>query len=90
MRVINRKRWIALAVIALLALGAALAYQPAKDYYVKSKLDPQVELDNSIKKMAQVQSYRYVLKSGFNSRSYLTGTTFFGKRVNLIELILRF
>jgi len=64
-RVINRKRWIALAVIALLALGAALAYQPAKDYYVKSKLDPQVELDNSIKKMAQVQSYRYVLKSGF-------------------------
>lgn len=64
-RAINRKGWIALTIIALLALGGALAYRPVKDYYVKSKLDPQVELVNSIQKMAQVKSYRYVLKSGF-------------------------
>lgn len=51
--------------IVLLVLGGVLAYQPAKDYYVKSKLDPQVELLASTQKMAQIKSYRYVLKSGF-------------------------
>jgi len=35
------------------------------DYYVKSKLDPQVELSASTQKMTQIKSYRYVLKSGF-------------------------
>lgn len=52
-------------MIAVLALGGALAYQPAMDYYVKSKLDPQVELLESTQRMAQIKSCRFVLKSGF-------------------------
>ncbi|MDI9466462.1 MAG: hypothetical protein QM343_01105 [Bacillota bacterium] len=65
MRTISKKSWIALTIIVLLAIGVALAYQPAKDYYTKSKLDPQAELLASIQKMAQLKSYRYALKSGF-------------------------
>lgn len=49
----------------LLAAGGALAYRPVMDYYVKSKLDPQVELVESTEKMVSATSYRYVLKSGF-------------------------
>lgn len=65
MKTINKKRWIALTITAVLILGGFLAYRPAMDYYIKSKLDPQVELSESTQKMAQIKSYRYVLKSGF-------------------------
>ena len=53
-----------MTITSLLILGGFLAYRPAMDYYVKSKLDPQVELSESTQKMAQIVSYRYVLKSG--------------------------
>jgi len=35
------------------------------DYYIKSKLDPKVELEKASKNMAAVDSYRYSLKSSF-------------------------
>lgn len=36
------------------------------DYYIKSKLDPKVELEKASKNMAAVESYRYSLKSSFS------------------------
>ncbi|MDD2619156.1 MAG: hypothetical protein PHC92_00580 [Syntrophomonadaceae bacterium] len=33
------------------------------DYYIKSKLDPQLELQTTLKNMANISSYKYSLKS---------------------------
>ncbi|SHG38169.1 sigma E regulatory protein, MucB/RseB [Thermosyntropha lipolytica DSM 11003] len=37
----------------------------AHNYYVKSKLDPGIELDKALKRMAGIKSFRYSLYSGF-------------------------
>ncbi|MGE5390164.1 MAG: hypothetical protein ACM3PE_03780 [Deltaproteobacteria bacterium] len=65
MRLINKTRWIILAVI--LAITGALLYSAdmIKDYYIKSRLDPRVELMEASKKTGQVKSFRYTLDSGF-------------------------
>lgn len=65
MRGINKKLWIALGALILFMITLALAAPSINDYYVKSKLDPQIELEESIKNMAKVTSYRYKLESGF-------------------------
>lgn len=54
-----------MAVVLILIAGTVVAYSSVRDYYIKSKLDPQVELNKALKNMAAVKSYRYKLESGF-------------------------
>lgn len=49
----------------MLALCLLFAAPYAHDCYVKSKLDPRVELDKALKRMAEIKSFRYSLHSGF-------------------------
>ena len=65
MRAINKVRWIVLGILGVLLVSLAVAAPTINDYYVKSKLEPQLELEASIKNMAAVNSYQYKLKSGF-------------------------
>lgn len=65
MRGINKKLWIAIGTLILFTVTLALAAPTINDYYVKSKLDPQIELEEAIKNMAEVTSYKYKLESGF-------------------------
>lgn len=45
--------------------GLLASANTIKEYYIKSKLEPSVELTESIKNMNQVKSYRYHLLSTF-------------------------
>jgi len=63
---INKTRWILLVLILCLIGAVALCADSINEYYVKSKLDPQVELQRSTSNMAAVNSYRYNLKSGYS------------------------
>lgn len=65
MRDITKARWTVLIVAALLVIGILASADKIQDYYVKSKLEPQVELTAALKSMAAVTSYRYSLQSGF-------------------------
>ncbi|MBO8158281.1 hypothetical protein [Thermosyntropha sp.] len=56
---------ITYVVLLIFAGGLIFVLPYAHDYYVKSKLEPQVELSKALDKMAEVQSYRYSLDSGF-------------------------
>lgn len=69
MRNINKTRWTVLALLILLLLGGLVLGPGIHDYYVKSKLDPQAELQASLKNMAKVNSYKYSLKSMLNVNS---------------------
>jgi hypothetical protein len=48
-----------------LVTGLLASANTIKEYYIKSKLEPSVELTESIKNMNQVKSYRYHLLSTF-------------------------
>jgi len=48
-----------------LVLVLLIFAEKINDYYIKSKLDPKVELEKASKNMAAVDSYRYSLKSSF-------------------------
>ncbi|NLW91948.1 MAG: hypothetical protein GXY34_10180 [Syntrophomonadaceae bacterium] len=52
---------------AILAIAGALLYSAdmIKDYYIKSRLDPRVEMTEAIKKTTEVKCFRYTLASGF-------------------------
>ncbi|HPF19740.1 MAG TPA: hypothetical protein PLC88_00210 [Syntrophomonas sp.] len=64
MRRIKKTYWLSgIAVILLLALVASAGQ--IMDYYEKSKLQPDVELQSALKKMPQLNSFRYRLQSGF-------------------------
>ncbi|MGR6835286.1 LolA family protein [Syntrophomonas erecta] len=65
MSIINKTRWIILIITGMLLVALAASAGTIKEYYIKSKLEPQVVLDEAIKKMTAVTSYRYHLKSGF-------------------------
>lgn len=65
MRGIKKVGLMFLAILAVLLVGLAIAAPTIKDYYVKSKLEPEVELEAAIQNMALVTSYQYNLKSGF-------------------------
>ncbi|MEN6351370.1 MAG: hypothetical protein ABFD08_18510 [Syntrophomonas sp.] len=65
MRVINRTRWVILSIVALLVIGLLASARTINDYYVKSKLDPQLELQEALSKMTKLNSYRYSLQSVF-------------------------
>ncbi len=66
MRKINKTRWTILIILALLLLGGVALGPCIHDYYVKSKLDPAVELQTSLKNMAKASSYKYSLNSMLN------------------------
>ena len=65
MNKLKRTRLIILILIALLLLGLAASARSIEEYYIKSQLDPQIELQTSIKNMTTVDSYRYKLTSCF-------------------------
>lgn len=60
-----KKRWIIIALLAALAGGILVSADRIKDAYVKSKLDPRAELQDSISKTTAVKNYRYAMKSEF-------------------------
>lgn len=64
MRRIKKRYWFLGAAVVLLFVLLASADQ-IMDYYEKSKLQPDVELQQVLKKMPQLDSFRYRLQSGF-------------------------
>ena len=66
MRKINKTRWTILVIFILMLLGGLVLGPSINDYYVKSKLDPSVELQAGLKNMAKVGSYKYSLNSMLN------------------------
>ncbi|MDD3269167.1 MAG: hypothetical protein PHX14_07590 [Syntrophomonadaceae bacterium] len=69
MRTINRTRWTILALVVSILLGGLVLAPSINDYYVKSKLDPLVELQASLNNMTKLNSYKYSLKSMLNVNS---------------------
>lgn len=65
MKSIKKTYW--LIVVIVLAIAGTLLYSAdmIRDYYIKSRLDPQVELTKAAKNMGGVKSFRYELHSGF-------------------------
>ncbi|MDD2511465.1 MAG: hypothetical protein PHP26_09415 [Syntrophomonas sp.] len=61
----KRSRWTIIILMTLLLLGLAASARSIEEYYIKSQLDPQIELQATIKKMATIDSYRYQLTSSF-------------------------
>lgn len=61
---INKKRWIIL-VLAILCIMGLICARPAREYYIKSQLEPQVEVNKALKRMSTVKSYEYSLSSTF-------------------------
>ena len=51
--------------LVAIVIAGLLSAEKIHDYYIKSQLDPQVELDRAYKKMAAVTSYKYSLLSTF-------------------------
>ncbi|MBP8820381.1 MAG: hypothetical protein KBG91_08150 [Syntrophomonadaceae bacterium] len=65
MRPINKARWIIVITLAVVVVAGLLSTDKIHDYYIKSKLEPQIELDRAYKNMAAVTSYKYSLLSTF-------------------------
>jgi len=63
-RKINKK-WVAVIVLVLIVGTTILSLDKIRDYYVKSKLEPQTELLKASQNMAAAKSYRYSLSSDF-------------------------
>ncbi len=61
---IKKIMWIAIPVVAVVII-ALLSAQSLSQYYVRSRLDPGVELQKAIDNMAAQSSYRFSLQSGF-------------------------
>jgi hypothetical protein len=61
----NRTRWIIVILVAFMAAGLFLSMNKIKDYYIKSKLDPAIELSESANNMKNITDYRYRLQSSF-------------------------
>ncbi len=54
-----------LITVVLIVIGILASARTIKEYYVKSKLEPQIELEESSKTMTAVNNYRYSLLSSF-------------------------
>lgn len=52
-------------VVALLIVAGALSANIIRDYYIKSRLDPAVELTQASNNMEKAKSYQYRLESSF-------------------------
>jgi len=63
-RSIKKSYWAIIAVVILL-LALLTSAGTIMDYYEKSKLEPEVELQQVLQKMPQLNSFRYRLQSGF-------------------------
>lgn len=53
---------LGLAILCILVLICA---RPAREYYIKSRLEPQVEVNKAIERMSTVKSYEYNMSSTF-------------------------
>jgi len=56
---------VILITVVLIVIGILASARTIKEYYVKSKLEPQIELEESSKNMTAVNNYRYSLLSSF-------------------------
>lgn len=65
MRIISRTSWIIILIVVSLAGGLLISAEKIHEYYVKSKLEPQVELNAALKNTGSVTSFRYSLQSQF-------------------------
>lgn len=65
MRSIRKAGKITSIILVLLIAGGLLSANTIRDYYIKSHLEPGVELAQSSKNMEKASSYRYALESGF-------------------------
>lgn len=65
MRPINKTRWTIVIILVVGIISVLLSAEKINDYYIKSKLDPQIELNQACKNMAAVTSYKYSLLSTF-------------------------
>jgi hypothetical protein len=61
---IKKFYWAIIAVVVLL-LALLFSAETILDYYEKSQLQPDVELQQALRKMPQLDSFRYKLQSGF-------------------------
>ncbi|MEQ8201129.1 MAG: hypothetical protein ABRQ24_06895 [Syntrophomonadaceae bacterium] len=64
MKPIKRAWWILIPAAAVIII-ALLSAQTLSQYYVRSRLDPGVELQKALDNMAGQSSYRFSLHSGF-------------------------
>jgi len=64
-RFIKKLGLTAIAILVVCAIVGFFSYERIHDYYIKSKLDPQIELNRAIKNMEEITSYRYSLLSTF-------------------------
>jgi len=62
---VNKKRWIISGLILLLLAGGLISADNLHQLYIKSQLDPLLELKESTNNMQELKSYRYEMKSGF-------------------------
>jgi len=60
----NRLKWM-LGILAVLLIITAVSAQKIWDYYEKIQLEPVVELQESLRKMTTIESFRYRLQSEF-------------------------
>jgi len=51
--------------VTLLVIGLFISADKIKEYYIKSKLEPQLELQVAVNNMSEATSYRYKLASSF-------------------------
>ncbi|HEX3012626.1 MAG TPA: hypothetical protein VHQ70_11475 [Syntrophomonadaceae bacterium] len=58
------KKWVIYALV-LLTILALVCARPAKEFYIKSRLEPQVEVDKALVHMVNVKNYKYSLNSTF-------------------------
>ena len=61
----NKTRWLVLGSIILLLAGGLSSAGKLHDAYIKSQLDPVVELNTAMGNMQNLSSYRYKMRSGF-------------------------
>jgi len=60
-----KKFYGAILIIAVLLLALLVSAEKIMDYYEKSKLQPDIELQQVLKTMPGLDSFRYRLQSGF-------------------------
>ena len=60
-----KRRVVFLSIIILLLAGGLLSADKLHKMYIKSQLEPEIELQEAIKNMQALKSYRYDIKSGF-------------------------
>lgn len=60
-----KKKGIIFSIIILLLAGGLMSAEKLREIYLKSQLEPLVELQASVQNMLALKSYRYDIKSGY-------------------------